>query len=201
MNCHNNSLVVLNNVSNYLQYMPNVESSHGFQHCVIWKSGYFVKPLSKQNRQAVSLQLDKLSPIDSYSTNFTFVNETWFNPYSVYDSRYVIPWLSSHSLRSAIDGLHFVFHGDSMIRQLFTRMIWHIRGYDIIIEQGFHRNALYTFNSTHDMLSIDLNDGKLEAVDYPKFTAEFFWVHNFVRIGLLTAYYLNLIYMFCRILC
>eukprot|EP01036_Dinobryon_divergens_P027630 gene27630-36436_t len=140
----------------------------------MWKTGAFFYILPS-NQIIRHVDQSKESRISSYSTNFTFVNETWSNSYaiSVNDTTSIIPWLSFNQLRHHLDGFHFVFHGDSMIRQLFLRMIWHIRGLDIIVEQSFHRNAYYTFNASHDMLSIGTS--ARDSVFEPTFTAEFFW--------------------------
>jgi hypothetical protein len=60
-----------------------------------------------------------------------------------------------------------------MVRQIFNRLIWHIRGHDIIVERAFHLDAIYTFNTSHDLFSIG-NDNR-ETVANPIFTAEFYW--------------------------
>ena len=68
------------------------------------------------------------------------------------------PWLSYYGLKRALEGYHFIFRGDSMIRQIFNRLVHHVRGYDTVIEHFFHLDATYTFNATHDLLVVD-SDG------------------------------------------
>ena len=177
--CHENSSFILQNVSKFIPHVPfqYQNLSTGVEHCMIWKSGTFFYALSNHyiHHNVDQSYSQNESRITSYSTNFTFVNETWANPYaiSVNDSTSIIPWLSFNQLRHHLNGFHFVFQGDSMVRQIFLRMIWHIRGLDIIIEQSFHRDAYYTFNASHDMLSIGV--GERESVYEPTFTAEFIW--------------------------
>jgi hypothetical protein len=64
------------------------------------------------------------------------------------------PWLSARELRSRVAGKHIAIIGDSMLRQLFMRFVWHARGYEEIIESYFHTDAFYVFNGTHDYLAI-----------------------------------------------
>eukprot|EP01036_Dinobryon_divergens_P031775 gene31775-41240_t len=35
------------------------------------------------------------------------------------------PWLSYYGLESALEGYHFIFRGDSMMRQIFNRLVFH----------------------------------------------------------------------------
>ena len=176
IDCHENSSAVLHNISKFIPHVPYQHRNHskGVDHCMMWKFGAFFYILPSHN---IIRRADRSneSRITSYSTNFTFVNETWSNSYaiSVNDSASIIPWLPFNQLRHHLDGFHFVFQGDSMLRQLFLRMIWHIRGLDIIVEHSFNQNAYYTFNASHDMLSI--GNMVRESVFEPTFTAEFFW--------------------------
>jgi hypothetical protein len=55
----------------------------------------------------------------------------------------------------ALLGLQVVFIGDSIMRQMFQRLIWHLRDLTAIAEHYYHINALYTRNATHDLLAID----------------------------------------------
>eukprot|EP01035_Chromulina_nebulosa_P024461 gene24461-31852_t len=48
------------------------------------------------------------------------------------------PWLSYYGLESALEGYHFIFRGDSMMRQIFNRLVFHT-----------------PFNATQDLLAID----------------------------------------------
>eukprot|EP01036_Dinobryon_divergens_P029351 gene29351-38430_t len=101
------------------------------------------------------------------------------------------PWLSYYGLKSALEGYHFIFRGDSMMRQIFNRLVFHVRGYDTVIEHFYHLDATYTFNATHDLLAIDYDgrshhhdhhthkgDGSSNnsySVENALFTASFIW--------------------------
>ena len=63
-----------------------------------------------------------------------------------------------------------------MVRQLFNRLVWHSRDYDMVVEHAFRCDAVYTFNSSHDMLSIGSTGQYLETVVAPTFIAKFYWV-------------------------
>ena len=45
-----------------------------------------------------------------------------------------VRWLQSDELRSALQGKSFIFEGDSLVRQLFLRLIFHVRGIPEIVE-------------------------------------------------------------------
>lgn len=106
------------------------------------------------------------------------------------------PWLSYYGLKSALEGYHFIFRGDSMMRQIFNRLVFHVRGYDTVIEHFYHLDATYTFNATHDLLAIDYDgrshhhdqhhhhrahkedgnsSGNSYSVENALFTASFIW--------------------------
>jgi hypothetical protein len=62
--------------------------------------------------------------------------------------------------------------GDSMMRQLFLRLVWYLRGLHEIVEHYFHKNARYAQNETMDLLTIDRDR---ETIQNSLFTLEFLW--------------------------
>lgn len=53
-----------------------------------------------------------------------------------------------------LSGKTMVIHGDSMFRQLFHRLIAHIRGGSVSYDRcHYHGSIVYTFNSTHDSMT------------------------------------------------
>ena len=89
-------------------------------------------------------------------------------------------WLSYNGLKLALEGFHYIFHGDSIMRQIFHRLVHHIRGFDTVIEHFYHLDATYTCNRTHDLLVIheshDTNPIRpSNSVLNPTFTASFKW--------------------------
>jgi hypothetical protein len=63
-----------------------------------------------------------------------------------------------------------------MIRQLFLRLVWHIRGIENIIEHFFHNNAFYAFNETHDYFHMrSTYTSNKDKILNPIFVADFIW--------------------------
>jgi len=85
-----------------------------------------------------------------------------------------VPWLSYLGMRKCFEGSNVIFQGDSMMRQMFNRLVHYIRGYDIVIEHFYHFDAKYSFNVTHDLLSINDISSKKTVLN-PLFTAHFIW--------------------------
>ena len=66
--------------------------------------------------------------------------------------------------------------GNSIIRQVFLRLVWQARGIPDIIEHYFHYNAYYAFNGTHDYLGVrETFDKKSCMIQNPLFVAEYQW--------------------------
>ena len=61
-----------------------------------------------------------------------------------------------------------------MIRQLFLRLVWHIRGIENIVEHFFHCNAFYTYNATHDYFGLRRTSDRNQILN-PIFVADFIW--------------------------
>lgn len=178
LECHENH-TILHNKSSFIPFVhKSFIDERLYEHCSVWRTGKFFYILSSDHQFSYHKRTHRSKnhfKIDSYSTNFTFVNETWSNAHAIEtnDTTHMIPWLSYNRIRHNLEGSHFIFQGDSMVRQIFNRLIWHIRGYDVIVERAFHQDAFYTFNSSHDMLSIGNNSR--ETVENPIFFAEFYW--------------------------
>jgi hypothetical protein len=51
-----------------------------------------------------------------------------------------------------------VFFGDSMLRQLFHRLVWHLRGLEEVVEHYYHGHAIYARNATHDRFVVGEQD-------------------------------------------
>lgn len=86
-----------------------------------------------------------------------------------------VPWLSSFQMRSALQNKTISFYGDSLVRQIFLRLIWHLRGESIIIEHGFHKDAFYAFNATHDYFLLGTTYNPSSDIISPLFIANFNW--------------------------
>jgi hypothetical protein len=66
--------------------------------------------------------------------------------------------------------------GNSLVRQIFLRLVWHARDIPIIIEHYFHLDAYYVFNGTHDYLGVRETYNKTTCViQNPLFVAEYQW--------------------------
>ena len=93
-----------------------------------------------------------------------------------------MPWLSPRQLRRRLVGKRLSFYGDSLTRQLFHRMVWHVRGFPTIVENYYHDSATYAFNATHDALTVVPHSDYAtvahvvqSGVVDPLFTATFYW--------------------------
>lgn len=47
-----------------------------------------------------------------------------------------------------------VFAGDSMLRQMYNRLVMHLRGFHGVVEHYYHGHAMYMQNSTHDLWEV-----------------------------------------------
>ena len=62
-----------------------------------------------------------------------------------------------------------------MLRQVFMRLVAQVRNESTVIDPWFHEDALYSFNETHDMLTLQKLTGGLRLVNSPTFVAAFQW--------------------------
>jgi hypothetical protein len=86
-------------------------------------------------------------------------------------------WLSPTEAHYALAGRHVIIMGDSLLRQLFNRLVWHLRGLEEVVEHYFHAPALYARNATHDALRVNRTDfgQHHSAVHAPTFVLHFLW--------------------------
>jgi len=79
-------------------------------------------------------------------------------------------------LRLLLQGRRLEFSGDSMVRQLFNRLICFLRGQQYCVDPWFHWNASYSLNLTHDAYGAPEEEGASSPrVDAPLFEARFVW--------------------------
>ena len=161
--------------------------------CLLWTSGMFDLPSSIGSSSTSYAKSSDLIPLFfnedismDNNTEVVGVSKTPSNYSDGYFFRYgrwthkilgAPPWLSFYGMKIALEGYHFIFRGDSMMRQIFNRLVFHVRGYDTVIEHFYHLDATYTFNTTHDLLAIDYDDGIVNSfsVENALFTASFIW--------------------------
>ena len=75
-------------------------------------------------------------------------------------------WFSPSELLGCLSGRVLVFEGDSLLRQIFLRLIWWLRGTTHLVEHFFHRHAIYTFNATDDHFVI-LGETNIKMFSHP----------------------------------
>ena len=81
--------------------------------------------------------------------------------------------------RKILNGRHVLFMGNSMVRQLFLRLVYHVRGIDEMIEHFFHEDAAYFYNGTHDHLQVGTHyNATKSGILNPTFIAEFKWAQG-----------------------
>jgi hypothetical protein len=147
----------------------------------VWKSGKLANLVPTEHAEQRSRLLPKPCYARSYASNDSFfVNDTWtrgscaLTHYSPIESDLL---LRGHSI---------VFYGDSLLRHLFNRFVWHLRGIPNVLEQSYHAHALYVRNNERDAFHIGLNDplGKLhhslsangsKLVDHPTIHLIYIW--------------------------
>ena len=55
---------------------------------------------------------------------------------------------------AALRGRHIAFGGDSLIRQIYLRLVAHLRGFTAVVDRTFHAPALYLRNASHDRIYV-----------------------------------------------
>jgi hypothetical protein len=63
-------------------------------------------------------------------------------------------WLSPRQMLDRFRGRRMVLSGDSLVRQVFLRIVAHLRGLDAIVEHPFKAHATFLMNMTHDVLTL-----------------------------------------------
>lgn len=149
--------------------------------CFMWKRGKLTDLVPNERVEQQLHQLPKPCYTRSYASNDSFfVNDTWtrgscaLTHYSPIESDLL---LRGHAI---------VFYGDSLLRQLFNRFVWHLRSIPNVLEQYYHAHALYVRNNQTDALHIGPDDhmGKFhysltaqgsKLVDNPTIQLVFIW--------------------------
>lgn len=90
-------------------------------------------------------------------------------------------WLTPLEAAHVLRGYHVVFVGDSMLRQLFVRFIFHQRGLGEVVEHRYEplmRGWCYWRNATHDLLQISDTCEAPHGLAEASFLLQFFWDTN-----------------------
>ena len=135
--------------------------------CTQWELGRFLVPVEPFTPPKLS------KPCDNFD-NGSFKHGRWV---VVSDSDCTAQWLHPMALRGALHNKSIVFMGDSLVRQLFLRLVSYLRGIPDQVERPFHTDAVYAFNATHDYFF----NGRTWAnsmLPNAVFKAHFFWDHN-----------------------
>ena len=155
--------------------LPKVCANKNHGDCTMWIKGLL--PSSEPSMKTLSTPriLDSciVTPIPSSCASFEkghFENGRWekqgceMNETSIFE------------FRKMLIGRSVIFRGNSLVRQLFLRLVWYLRGTENIIERYFHLNAAYITNGTHDSLMIDsLYDASTSGIMNPTFIAQYVW--------------------------
>lgn len=182
--CNTNSTIILQKRLSTKQYIletsdvgsSKAKSRHSsVQICLLWKAGSFHQSSGTSkifphfyNEDILLAGSDPL--LTSYSTNFAWDRGRWSN------TNQSLPWLSFLGMRKWLERSHIIFQGDSMIRQMFNRLVHHLRGFDVVIEHFHHFSARYSCNSTSDLLIIGCNHLKSpETVLNPSVLIDYVW--------------------------
>jgi len=148
--CYKNQIVPINISTHLIQPLQLISSRGDEVQCALWRSGQFSERVSSVSPSIIQIK----ERIPSYNVNYSFIQEKWQYKNEA-DKQFSVPWMHSSQFRSHLIGAHFLFQGDSMIRQIFSRIIHHIRGYNVFTERILHCNAMYSYNSSHDLYSVD----------------------------------------------
>ena len=150
--------------------------------CVLWQSGTFSNPLLSIASSPNPPPPLPPSNISSHCKRFGrggSKTEYQFMEGVRYSSKCPFNKPESNEMRRQLVGRYLVFVGNSIIRQLFLRLVWQLRGIEEVIEHYFHSSAVYTFNATHDYLGIGTTYSSLarplNGTFTPLFVAEFHW--------------------------
>jgi hypothetical protein len=111
------------------------------RNCIEWEFGQFKQIPKKHNQLSI--------PCLDYSLGYFFQGK-WTLP------NCFIPWLSSSEMRYSLTNTIYTinFIGDSLTRQIYKRLVFHMRGYTSFAERFYHKNSFYIFNATHDFFYI-----------------------------------------------
>ena len=131
-----------------------------YPHCRIWGVGTFAAP---------PVSAPPLPPPRGCSNGVgSLKNLEWV-------SNCGTPFLSPADLRASLAGSSLLIQFDSLLRHVFLRLVAHVRDEPTVIDPWFHEDALYSFNETHDRLTLQGLTGGLRLVNSPTFVAAFQW--------------------------
>jgi hypothetical protein len=119
--------------------------------CTMWKEG---RLNLKKNKSSSSIRRPCRTDFIQHKT--AFVESGWYRYFD--KSKCEISLYDALESDTILQKRMVIFVGDSMVRQLFHRMLWHLRGFDEIAEQYYHAHAVYARNQTHDRFEIGKHD-------------------------------------------
>jgi hypothetical protein len=62
--------------------------------------------------------------------------------------------MSPEQAHTVLVGTHLIIAGDSLLRQLYMRLVTHLRGFEDVVEHFFHSDSQYSRNATHDLFQL-----------------------------------------------
>jgi len=118
--------------SKYPSSCPNnVPSCIANSSCLMWEHGRF-------NLTALKYGVKVLPSCDATSAPGSWHGRQWVPKSSCYPG-----WQTPGQMLARLQNKTVVFSGDSMVRQLFHRLIWYLRGIPDVIEHYTHYDAFY----------------------------------------------------------
>ena len=149
--------------------------------CTWWKHGFYsaTKTADKSHldERSSTSQRQPEQPRCIYTDySGAFVNSTW-QPLRRANCKYFS--FDANEARSCLHGRRIVFSGDSLMRQVFLRLISHLRGLPSVIEHYFQMNAL--FEQRGNMDHFRLGNWTVEHLPLPpdSFDLIYLWApHN-----------------------
>lgn len=162
-------------LQNCHKILPKVCANRNQADCTMWIKGLLPisEPLMETQNAPRTLNSCAVTPIPSSCASFKeghFENGRWEKQGCEIDEP------SIFEFRKMLTGRSIIFRGNSLVRQIFLRLVWYLRGTENIIERYFHFNAAYVTNGTHDSLMIDsLYDASTSGIINPTFIAQYVW--------------------------
>ena len=124
--------------------------------CVLWRLGEFAPSPSQLPMPPPCTAVDTAGTFDAAGAWVPApggpCTPTVFSPAQAY---------------AVLRGRHVAFGGDSLMRQLFIRLVAHLRGFSAAADRAFHVPALYRRNATHDSLHIAFRPQSGEGAAQP----------------------------------
>lgn len=166
LGCHQNS--VLPQCQSKFPQLCNHNSD-----CVFHKLGIFLPSSDAFDHSSTNQSCSEFAHTEPSCDSFAkgeFIHGLWKR------KRCKLYHPDSRLFRNHLTGRRILMSGNSIIRQVFTRLVWHARDIPEIIEHYFHDDAYYAFNGTHDYLGVrETYDEKSCMIQNPLFVAEYLW--------------------------